>query len=198
MFTGIIETPGTVTSIKKEKGNLHITVRCSFTSELKIDQSVAHNGVCLTVIDIKGDEYTVTAIDETLKKTNLGTLAVGDQINLERCMKLGERLDGHIVQGHVDQTAVCKSVEESDGSFIFTFEYDASQNNITVEKGSVCVNGVSLTVVNSKNNSFSVCIIPYTLEHTNFKNTKPGNIVNLEFDIIGKYVQRITSPPALS
>ena len=197
MFSGIIESLGEVTALQKEKNNLHITVRCSFTNELKIDQSIAHNGVCLTVINISGENYTVTAIDETLNKTNLGSLAVGDKINLERCMKLGDRLDGHIVQGHVDQTAICKNVKESNGSWIFTFEYDApperihSGNNITVEKGSICVNGVSLTVVDSKENSFSVCIIPYTFENTNFKNIKVGSVVNLEFDILGKYISRL-------
>lgn len=191
MFSGIIEGSGEVISLRKEQSNLHITIRSAFTTELKIDQSIAHNGVCLTVVDIQNNNYTVTAIDETLQKTNLGTLKVGDNINLERCMKLGDRLDGHIVQGHVDQTAVCRSVENKNGSWIFTFEYDASQNNITVEKGSVCVNGVSLTVVDSKDNSFSVCIIPYTFEHTNFKNIKQGSIVNLEFDILGKYISKL-------
>ena len=191
MFSGIIEGTGEITGLSKDQSNLHITVKSGFTNELKIDQSIAHNGVCLTVIDLKTDEYTVTAIDETLKKTNLGLLQKGDHVNLERCMKLGDRLDGHIVQGHVDQTAVCRSVEESDGSWTFTFEYDASQNNITVEKGSVCVNGVSLTVVNSKENSFSVCIIPYTFEHTNFKAIKAGTLVNLEFDILGKYISKL-------
>lgn len=198
MFSGIIEGLGEVVALRKEQNNLHITVQSDFTSELKIDQSIAHNGVCLTVVGLKDNSYTVTAIDETLKKTNLALLNVGDEVNLERCMKLGDRLDGHIVQGHVDQTAVCKSVEDVNGSWIFTFEYDASQNNppvgragITVEKGSVCVNGVSLTVVNSKDNSFSVCIIPYTFEHTNFKNIKVGSIVNLEFDILGKYIAKL-------
>lgn len=191
MFSGIIEGTGEITSLVKEQGNLHVTVRSHFTNELKIDQSIAHNGVCLTVIDLKADEYTVTAIDETLKKTNLGLLNKGDQVNLERCMKLGDRLDGHIVQGHVDQTAVCTNVEESNGSWTFSFEYDAAQNNVTVEKGSVCVNGVSLTVVNSKDHAFSVCIIPYTFEHTNFKHIKAGTVVNLEFDILGKYISRL-------
>lgn len=191
MFSGIIETLGEVVLFEKEQSNLHISVRADFTGELKIDQSIAHNGVCLTVVGIKGDVYTVTAIDETLKKTNLGLLNQGDKINLERCMKLGDRLDGHIVQGHVDQTAVCTSVEESNGSWTYTFDYDAAQNNITVEKGSVCVNGVSLTVVNSKEHSFSVCIIPYTHEHTNFKFIKKGTVVNLEFDILGKYISKL-------
>jgi riboflavin synthase len=191
MFTGIIETQGKVAALRKEENNLHITIKSTITNELKIDQSVAHNGVCLTVVDIKGDEYIVTAIDETLKKTNLGLLKVGGEINLERCMKLGERLDGHIVQGHVDQNAVCTEAAETNGSWLFTFEYDASQNNITVEKGSITVNGVSLTVVDSKENSFSVCIIPYTFEHTNFKKIRRGTTVNLEFDILGKYVAKM-------
>ncbi len=188
MFSGIIETLGEITFLKKEQNNLHITVTSNFTSELKIDQSIAHNGVCLTVVAINGDEYTVTAIDETLQKTNLGVLKIRDRINLERCMKLGDRLDGHIVQGHVDQTGICISVTENNGSWTFTFEYDASQKNITVEKGSICINGVSLTVVDSKINSFSVCIIPYTFEQTNFKTIKKGSVVNLEFDILGKYI----------
>lgn len=191
MFSGIIETLGEVTLLKKEQSNLHISVRSNLTNELKIDQSIAHNGVCLTVVDIKDDIYTVTAIDETLRKSNIGLLKVADKINLERCMRLGDRLDGHIVQGHVDQTATCTSVEENDGSWMYTFQYDASQNNITVEKGSVCVNGVSLTVVNSQDNSFSVCIIPYTHEHTNFKHIKKGSVVNLEFDILGKYISKL-------
>ncbi len=191
MFSGIIEESGKVVSINKEQSNLHITVRSPFTSELKIDQSIAHNGVCLTVVDIMNDNYTVTAIDETLQKTNLGLLKVGDNINLERCMRLGDRIDGHIVQGHVDQTAVCNKVEETNGSWLFGFEYDSSKNNVTVEKGSICVNGVSLTVVNSTDNSFSVCIIPYTFEHTNFSSIKQGTIVNLEFDILGKYISKL-------
>jgi riboflavin synthase len=193
MFSGIIETLGEITALYKEQSNLLITVKSNFTNEIKIDQSIAHNGVCLTVVDITDDIYTVTAIDETLKKTNLSLLKIGDKVNLERFMKLGDRLDGHIVQGHVDQTAVCKKVEETNGSWMFTFEYDPSQNNVTVEKGSVCINGVSLTVVNSQHHSFSVCIIPYTFEHTNFKNIQQGSIVNLEFDILGKYVQRMMS-----
>jgi riboflavin synthase len=191
MFSGIVETVGEVVQLNKEQSNLHITVRSNFTHELKIDQSIAHNGVCLTVVEIKEDNYTVTAIDETLKKTNIGLLNTGDKINLERCMKVGDRLDGHIVQGHVDQIAVCKSVEENNGSWIYTFEYDPSLNNITVEKGSVCVNGVSLTVVNSKDSSFSVCIIPYTFENTNFHSIKKGTVVNLEFDILGKYISKL-------
>lgn len=191
MFSGIVEALGEVVFLEKEQSNLHISVKADFTNELKIDQSIAHNGVCLTVVGISDNIYTVTAIDETLKKTNLGSLNAGDRVNLERCMKLGDRLDGHIVQGHVDQTAVCTSVEESDGSWTYTFDYDAAQNNITVEKGSVCVNGVSLTVVNSKDHSFSVCIIPYTHEHTNFKFIKKGTVVNLEFDILGKYISKL-------
>jgi riboflavin synthase len=191
MFSGIIETLGEVTSLNKEKGNLHISIKADFTNELKIDQSIAHNGVCLTVVDIEGSEYTVTAIDETLKKTNIGLLKTGDKVNLERCMRLGDRLDGHIVQGHVDQTAECTEVKESNGSWTYTFQYDASLNNITVEKGSVCVNGVSLTVVNSGDHSFSVCIIPYTFEHTNFQFIKKGTVVNLEFDILGKYISKL-------
>lgn len=191
MFSGIIEGLGEVTAIRKEQSNLHITVKAPFTKELKVDQSIAHNGVCLTVVDIKNDNYTVTAIDETLQKTNIGLLNIGDQLNLERCLRVGDRLDGHIVQGHVDQRAVCTKMEETNGSWTFTFEYDATKNNVTVEKGSVCVNGVSLTVVNSQNNSFSVCIIPYTFEHTNFKTIKPSSIVNIEFDILGKYIARL-------
>lgn len=177
--------------LKKEGSNLHITISSPFSNELKVDQSIAHNGVCLTVVNINSPSYIVTAIDETLKKSNLGLLKEGDKVNLERCLKLGDRLDGHIVQGHVDQTAVCTSIENKDGSWIFTFEYDASSGNITVEKGSVCVNGVSLTVVNSKENSFSVCIIPYTFEHTNFRNIQKGSQVNLEFDIVGKYIAKL-------
>ncbi|MCX6294680.1 MAG: riboflavin synthase [Bacteroidetes bacterium] len=191
MFSGIVESLGEVTAIQKEQGNLHLTVKSPFTNELKIDQSVAHNGVCMTIVDIKNDSYTVTAIGETLSKSNIGLLNIGDKINLERCLMVGDRLDGHIVQGHVDQTAVCKKVEETNGSWMFTFEYDASQNNVTVEKGSVCVNGVSLTVVNSQDNSFSVCIIPYTFENTNFHSFKSGSIVNIEFDILGKYISRL-------
>ncbi|MCR8667299.1 riboflavin synthase [Aestuariibaculum sp. M13] len=193
MFTGIIEDIGVITNLKKELDNLHITVKSSITSELKIDQSVAHNGVCLTVVNINKDEYTVTAIKETLNKTNLNTLNIGNKINLERAMKLGDRLDGHIVQGHVDQTATCESIEEANGSHIFTFSYDSSLNNITIEKGSITVNGVSLTVVNSKRNLFSVAIIPYTYKHTNFNTFKIGSTVNLEFDVLGKYVSRLVN-----
>jgi riboflavin synthase len=191
MFTGIIETLGFVRELKKTDENLDITIQSSVTSELKIDQSVAHNGVCLTVVDIQNDEYTVTAIKETIDKTNLSDWRVGDIINLERAMKLGDRLDGHIVQGHVDQTAHCAKIEQANGSWYFTFEYNPSIGNITIEKGSITVNGVSLTVVNSKEGAFSVAIIPYTFEHTNFKNFKIGTKVNLEFDVIGKYVTQL-------
>ena len=192
MFTGIIETLGKVTNLVTEKDNLHITIESEITHELKIDQSVAHNGVCLTVVAIDNNQYTVTAIKETLDKTNIGNLIFDSTVNLERAMKLGERLDGHIVQGHVDQTATCIDVKETEGSWLFTFEYDPKLNNVTIEKGSITVNGVSLTVVNSQKNSFSVAIIPYTFEHTNFKTFKVGTEVNLEFDVIGKYVKRLT------
>lgn len=192
MFTGIIETLGKVTNLVTDKDNLHITIESEITHELKIDQSVAHNGVCLTVVAIDNNQYTVTAIKETLDKTNIGDFNIDAIVNLERAMKLGERLDGHIVQGHVDQTATCTSVKETEGSWLFTFEYDPKLNNVTIEKGSVTVNGVSLTVVNSQKNSFSVAIIPYTYEHTNFKTFKVGTNVNLEFDVIGKYVKRLT------
>ncbi|UUC46086.1 riboflavin synthase [Flavobacterium cerinum] len=191
MFTGIIETLGTIRNIQKDNDNIHIHVQSSITHELKIDQSVSHNGVCLTVVAIDGDTYTVTAIKETLEKTNLGTWQTGDLINLERGMKLGDRLDGHIVQGHVDQIGTCKNIQDANGSYYFTFEYDKNLQNITIEKGSITVNGVSLTVVNSKENEFSVAIIPYTMEHTNFKNFKVGTTINLEFDVIGKYVSRL-------
>lgn len=191
MFTGIIENTGTVTTLKKDAANLHISIKSSITDELKIDQSVAHNGVCLTVIAIENSIYTVTAIDETLAKTNLKYLREGSKINLERAMKLGDRLDGHIVQGHVDQIAACTNIEEVEGSWIFTFEYDPSLNNITIEKGSITINGVSLTVVNSKESSFSVAIIPYTYQHTNFNTLKLNDTVNLEFDVVGKYVQKL-------
>jgi riboflavin synthase len=193
MFTGIIETLGIIKDIHKEDENLHITVSSSITNELKIDQSVAHNGVCLTVVAIENDTYTVTAIKETIDKTNVGDWKATDIVNLERAMKLGDRLDGHIVQGHVDQIGICKSVQETEGSWKFTFEYDSSLNNITIEKGSITVNGVSLTVVDSKRNEFSVAIIPYTYEHTNFKNFKLGTKINLEFDVIGKYVTKLHS-----
>ena len=191
MFTGIIESLGTVKDIQHDQDNLHITINSVLTPELKIDQSVAHNGVCLTVVAIDTDSYTVTAIRETIEKTNVGNWKKNDAINLERAMKLGDRLDGHIVQGHVDQTGICKSIENANGSCYFTFEYDESLNNITIEKGSITVNGVSLTVVNSKKNEFSVAIIPYTYEHTNFKNFEVGTKINLEFDVIGKYVSRL-------
>ena len=191
MFTGIIETLGTIQEIKKEKDNVHVTVDSSITAELQIDQSVAHNGICLTVVAINNNSYTVTAIDETIKKTNLGDWKVGDSVNLERAMKLGDRLDGHIVQGHVDQTGICIATEETNGSWSYTFEYDKALNNLTIEKGSITVNGVSLTVVNSKKNQFSVAIIPYTHEHTNFKSFKVGTKINLEFDVIGKYVSKL-------
>jgi riboflavin synthase len=191
MFTGIIESVGEVKELKKELNNLHITIACNFTNELKIDQSVAHNGVCLTVVNISGNQYTVTAIEETLIKTNLSDLKVSDSVNLERAMKLGDRLDGHIVQGHVDQTAICKNIQNEEGSWKYTFQYDSNLNNITIEKGSITVNGVSLTVVDSKKDMFSVAIIPYTYEHTNFKSFKIGTKVNLEFDVIGKYVTRL-------
>lgn len=191
MFTGIIETLGTVTQLKREQSNLHITIQSAISKELKIDQSVAHNGVCLTVVAIADDSHTVTAIDETLQKSNIGDFKLGDLVNLERCMQMNGRLDGHIVQGHVDQTAICINLQENDGSWVYTFEYDVANGNVTVEKGSVCVNGISLTVVNSKDNSFSVAIIPYTYEHTNLQQVKVGVKVNLEFDIIGKYVAKM-------
>ena len=191
MFTGIIETLGRVEKIEKDRENINFTIQTNITHELKIDQSIAHNGVCLTVVAISGKNYVVTAIKETLDKTNLGHLSENDLLNIERAMKLGDRLDGHIVQGHVDQTAVCTEVLENDGSWIFTFVYDANANNITIEKGSVTVNGVSLTVVDSKKNQFSVAIIPYTYTHTGFSKFKKGTIVNLEFDVIGKYVARL-------
>jgi riboflavin synthase len=193
MFTGIIETLGIIKDIEKEGDNLHLTVSSSITNELKIDQSVAHNGVCLTVVAINNDEYKVTAIKETILKTNLSEWKVGGFVNLERAMRLGDRLDGHIVQGHVDQTGECISIEEANGSWYFTFEYDSKLNNITIEKGSITVNGVSLTVLNSKENQFSVAIIPYTYEHTNFNSFSVGSKVNLEFDVIGKYVTRLNS-----
>ena len=191
MFTGIIESLGTVQEIKKEQDNLQITISSSITSELKIDQSVAHNGVCLTVVAISENSYCVTVIRETIEKTNLGDWEVGDIVNLERAMKLGDRLDGHIVQGHVDQTGICNAIKEANGSWYYTFEYDATLHNITIEKGSITINGVSLTVVNSNRNSFSVAIIPYTYEHTNFKTFKIGTRINLEFDVIGKYIARL-------
>lgn len=191
MFTGIIETLGEVKKLDREGGNLHITIKSDIAQELKIDQSVSHNGVCLTVVKIVDGDYTVTAIDETLQKTNLNDLAVGDQINLERAMVLGARLDGHIVQGHVDQTGKCTNIEEKDGSWHFTFSYDADLNNVTIEKGSITIDGTSLTVIGSQRNSFSVAIIPYTYEHTRFNTYKIGSVINLEFDVIGKYVSRL-------
>jgi len=196
MFSGIVEEAATVVGCKTEQGNLHLTLKCSFVNELKIDQSVSHNGVCLTVVDLTEDTYTVTAIRETLERSNLGLLKVGDKVNLERSLLMNGRLDGHIVQGHVDQTAVCTRVDEADGSWYYTFEYQfdremAKQGYMTVEKGSVCVNGVSLTVCNSMDNSFQVAIIPYTHEITNFHQIKPGTAVNLEFDIIGKYLSKM-------
>jgi riboflavin synthase len=191
MFTGIIETLGEVTTIKNDHTNIHFTISSAISHELKIDQSVAHNGVCLTVVALNDGNHTVTAIDETLSKTNLDALKVGSKINLERCMQMNARLDGHIVQGHVDQTAVCVKREELDGSWEYRFKYDASAGNVTVEKGSACVNGISLTVVNSAADEFSVFIIPYTFEHTNLQEVEVGDTVNLEFDIIGKYVARL-------
>lgn len=191
MFTGIIETLGTVQHIEKEGDNIHFSIASNISSTLKIDQSVAHNGVCLTVVKLEENTHTVTAIDETLQKTNLGHLRVGAKVNLERCMQMNARLDGHIVQGHVDQTATCILVNELDGSWEYRFKYDASKGNVTVEKGSACVNGISLTVVNSDEDEFSVFIIPYTHEHTNLQEVKVGDTVNLEFDIIGKYVARL-------
>jgi riboflavin synthase len=191
MFTGIIEATGRIEKLEKEQNNLHLWCSCPFTAELKIDQSLSHNGVCLTVVEIKNNQYRVTAIKETLDKTNLGQLQTGSWLNLERCMPAHGRFDGHIVQGHVDQTAKCIERKEEKGSWIFTFEYDAGGGNVTVEKGSITVNGVSLTVVNSQANKFSVCIIPYTYEHTNFNQLKENDLVNLEFDIVGKYVARL-------
>ena len=193
MFTGIIETLGSITNVEKEQENLHLTIKSSITHELKIDQSVAHNGVCLTVVTINNDEYTVTAIKETLDKTNIGFLKTNDIVNLERAMKLGDRLDGHIVQGHVDETGVCTNIKDENGSTVYTFEYNSDKNNVTIEKGSITINGVSLTVVNSTKNGFSVAIIPYTWENTTFKTLQVGDTVNLEFDVIGKYVARLTS-----
>ena len=191
MFTGIIETLGRVEAIREEATNKHFILSSAFTHELQIDKSVAHNGVCLTVVAIYGESYTVTAIDETLQKTNLNSLKVGDAVNLERCMQANGRFDGHVVQGHVDQTGICESVTDENGSWKFTFKYDAKLGNVTVEKGSICVNGISLTVVDSQEDRFSVAIIPYTYEHTNLHSVKPGDSVNLEFDIIGKYVAKL-------
>ncbi|HET8854293.1 MAG TPA: riboflavin synthase [Salinimicrobium sp.] len=193
MFTGIIEELGQITGLEEDGGNLKISVKAKMTPELKIDQSVSHNGVCLTVVEINGETFSVTAIEETLKKSILGGLQVGEKINLERAMRLGARLDGHLVQGHVDQTGTCIKIEQKDGSSHFSFSYDPGPENITIEKGSITVNGVSLTVVNSYQNEFSVAIIPYTIENTTFKFLKEGQQVNLEFDVIGKYVKRLTA-----
>ena len=191
MFTGIIEEIGKIVQIEREEANLHLYVKSSFTNELKIDQSVAHNGVCLTVVAIDGDVYQVTAIAETLAKTHLGSLQVGDAVNLERGMLLNTRLDGHIVQGHIDQTGTCSAIQEEAGSTRFTFQYDPSTGNVVIEKGSITVNGVSLTVIDATRDSFSVAVIPYTLAHTNLQHLQIGSIVNLEFDVIGKYVARL-------
>ncbi len=196
MFSGIVEGAATVVAVEKQAGNVNLTLKCDFTSELSIDQSIAHNGVCLTVVSLNGDTYTVTAVAETLNRSNLGLLKVGDLVNVERSMLMNGRLDGHIVQGHVDCTAQCLSVQEADGSWLYTFKYNFSKElalkgYFTVEKGSVCVNGVSLTVVNSKDDQFSVAIIPYTHDHTNFAQISKGSTVNLEFDIIGKYITRL-------
>jgi len=198
MFSGIVEETARVVQLKPEKGNLVISLRCSFTNELKIDQSIAHNGVCLTVTDIDGDVYSITAVDETLRRSNLGLLKVGDEVNIERSMPINGRLDGHIVQGHVDMTAICKKLETFEGSWRYSFEYEvdkkmARQGYTTVEKGSVCVNGVSLTVCNSTDNRFEVAIIPYTYHNTNFHNINEGTVVNIEFDIIGKYLAKLNS-----
>ena len=193
MFTGIIEGLGVVKKIVKENDNLHLTIKSDFTNELKVDQSVAHNGVCLTVVAIDNDEYTVTAIKETIDKTAIGDLVIGEKVNLERAMKLGDRLDGHIVQGHVDETGICSYIEEQNGSTFFTFKYTIKSSNLTIEKGSITVNGVSLTVVNSKDFEFSVAIIPFTKEHTTFHQLKIGDKVNLEFDVLGKYVVKLNA-----
>jgi riboflavin synthase len=191
MFSGIVEATGRVVAVREDQGNKHITIEAPFTNELRIDQSIAHNGVCLTVVELDAPRYTVTAIHETLVKSNLGELQPGDLVNLERSMRPDALLDGHIVQGHVDQTARCTAISEADGSWYYTFEYDPTPGNITVEKGSVAVNGVSLTVVNSQASSFQVAIIPYTYEHTNFHTLKVGSTVNLEFDIVGKYITKL-------
>ena len=191
MFTGIVETLGIISDIKKDQENIHLTIQTNITNELKIDQSVAHNGVCLTVVNLFDDKHVVTAIKETIDKTTLGSWKIGDKVNIESAMKLGDRLDGHIVQGHVDQTAICKNIEDKEGSWVFTFEYDSTLNNITIEKGSITVNGTSLTVVNSKKDSFSVAIIPYTYENTIFHTFEIGTKVNLEFDVVGKYIARM-------
>ena len=195
MFTGIIEDIGYVLNIEKQKDNLNFCIKSKITDELKVDQSVSHNGVCLTVVKIDKDKYYVTAIKETLKKTNLSFLKENDLVNLERCLKLGDRLDGHLVQGHVDQTATCTNIIDDNGSKVYTFQYD-DKGNLTVEKGSICVNGVSLTVIGSMKNSFSVAIIPYTMENTNFHKISLGTIVNLEFDILGKYIVKMNNNEA--
>ena len=191
MFTGIIETMGTITRIEREGGNVHYSLSSNITHELKIDQSLAHNGVCLTVVAIDGDQYTVTAIQETLDKTALKQWAVGDKINLERAMRLGDRLDGHLVQGHVDEVATCTSVEDQDGSWLYRFAYSEDSKNMTIEKGSICVNGTSLTVVGSIAHTFGVAIIPYTYEHTVFHQLQKGDLVNIEFDMVGKYIAKM-------
>lgn len=191
MFTGIIEATGKIISTKKDKTNLVIEIHCPFTNEIKVDQSIAHNGICLTVEKINGENYSLTAIEETIQKSTIGNLKVGDEINLERCMLLGGRLDGHLVQGHVDGIGTCIGKENKDGSWVFTFEYPKEINQVTVEKGSITINGVSLTVFNSEENKFSVAIIPYTYDNTNFKSIEIGSEVNLEFDVIGKYVKKI-------
>jgi riboflavin synthase len=191
MFTGIIEAFGTVKSVRQEGSNKHFIIESPISNQLKIDQSISHDGVCLTVVKVDSDSHTVTAIDETLQKSNLGKLKQGDTVNLERCMVANGRFDGHIVQGHVDQTGIVKSVQEANGSWLIDFEYDPSLGNVTVEKGSICVNGVSLTCFNSSATGFTVAIIPYTYEHTNFKSLKAGDAVNLEFDIVGKYVKKL-------
>ena len=200
MFSGIVEETAKVIALVKDQDNLHITMTCTFVEELKIDQSISHNGVCLTVVKKKNNTYTVTAIRETLEKSNLGLLQAGDEVNLERSMRMDGRLDGHIVQGHVDQTAICTKVDEADGSWYYTFEFESIKDQpgyMVVEKGSVCVNGVSLTVVNARNNSFQVAIIPFTHQVTNFHCFKPGSVVNLEFDILGKYIARILQAQGL-
>ena len=191
MFTGIVESLGKIISAEQQPANLRLTVSCPFVSELKVDQSISHNGVCLTVTKISGDTYDVVAIEETLRRSNLGKLSAGAYVNLERCLRIGDRLDGHMVQGHVDETGTCKSIEDRNGSWIFIFQLHPASANLIVEKGSVCVNGVSLTVVEAAKDYFSVAIIPYTYENTTFRSMKPGDTVNLEFDVIGKYVKRI-------
>ena len=193
MFTGIIESIGVVKAINHDKSNINFCISSDLISELKVDQSISHNGVCLTVVNLEKDSYTVTAIKETLDKTNLGKLKLGDQLNLERCLKVGDRLDGHFVQGHVDQIATCVNVDNENGSWVFTFKYSPLNNNITIEKGSITVNGVSLTVVNSRESEFSVAIIPYTFDNTNFNSFKAGTLVNLEFDVFGKYITKLYS-----